>query len=185
MRDIVEQAMRGDREAFAWLVNQTGDRMYAVATRILRDTHLAEDALQSAVLVLRDAVPELQATSCSGNPETGVDRTPVAFLDWLRTVPGLSVGATVPISIDGRDGAYADLEVDGATLVPCSGDAVVEYMIAGGEPQAIFSGGRQRLILLDNGNGGVFAIQLSDSAAAEFPGFVDEAMPIVEGMHFK
>ena len=47
MRDIVEQAMRGDRDSFAWLVTLTSDRMFAIATPILRDTHLAEDALQS------------------------------------------------------------------------------------------------------------------------------------------
>ena len=31
MRDVVELAMRGDREAFGVLVNQTSDRMYAIA----------------------------------------------------------------------------------------------------------------------------------------------------------
>ena len=50
MRDIVEQAMRGDRDSFAWLVTKTSDRMFAIATRILRDTHLAEDALQAALV---------------------------------------------------------------------------------------------------------------------------------------
>ena len=38
--------MRGDREAFGVLVVHTSDRLYAIATRILRDTELAEDALQ-------------------------------------------------------------------------------------------------------------------------------------------
>ena len=60
MRDIVEQAMRGDREAFGWLVGQTGDRMYAIATRILRDTHLAEDALQSALITAWCELPTLR-----------------------------------------------------------------------------------------------------------------------------
>ena len=60
MRDVVEQAMRGDREAFAWLVNQTSDRMFAVATRILRDTHLAEDALQSALVTAWRQLPTLR-----------------------------------------------------------------------------------------------------------------------------
>ena len=70
MRDIVEQAMRGDREAFAWLVNQTSDRMYAVATRILRDTHLAEDALQSALVTAWRQLPTL--------------RDPDRFEAWVR-----------------------------------------------------------------------------------------------------
>ena len=41
VRDVVERAMRGDREAFGVLVVHTSDRLYAIATRILRDTELA------------------------------------------------------------------------------------------------------------------------------------------------
>ena len=37
-RDLVEQARRGDREAFAVLVHQVSDSLYAVAHRILRDS---------------------------------------------------------------------------------------------------------------------------------------------------
>jgi DNA-directed RNA polymerase specialized sigma24 family protein len=42
-RDLVERARSGDREAFAVLVHQVSDSLYAVAHRILRDTGLAED----------------------------------------------------------------------------------------------------------------------------------------------
>ena len=70
VRDVVEQAMRGDREAFAWLVGQTSDRMYAVATRILRDTHLAEDALQGALVTAWRQLPTL--------------RDPDRFEAWVR-----------------------------------------------------------------------------------------------------
>ncbi|HEX5827734.1 MAG TPA: RNA polymerase sigma factor, partial [Candidatus Limnocylindrales bacterium] len=68
--DIVELAMRGDREAFGWLVNQTADRMFAVAVRILRDTHLAEDALQSALVTAWRQLPTL--------------RDPDRFEPWVR-----------------------------------------------------------------------------------------------------
>jgi RNA polymerase sigma factor (sigma-70 family) len=70
VRDIVGQAMRGDREAFGALVNQTSDRMYAIATRILRDTHLAEDALQSAFVTAWRELPGL--------------RDPDRFEAWVR-----------------------------------------------------------------------------------------------------
>ena len=46
MDDLVVRARDGDREAFAELVHATSDRMYAIATRILRDADLAEDALR-------------------------------------------------------------------------------------------------------------------------------------------
>lgn len=59
MRDVVERAMRGDHDAFGMLVNLTSDRMYAIATRILRDADLAEDALQSALITTwRDQLPK-------------------------------------------------------------------------------------------------------------------------------
>jgi hypothetical protein len=48
-RDLVERARQGDREAFAVLVHRVSDSLFAVAIRILRDTRLAEDALQNAL----------------------------------------------------------------------------------------------------------------------------------------
>ena len=59
-RDLVEQARRGDREAFAVLVHQVSDTLYAVAHRILRDTGLAEDALQNALVLAWRRIPHLR-----------------------------------------------------------------------------------------------------------------------------
>jgi RNA polymerase sigma-70 factor (ECF subfamily) len=59
-RDLVEQARRGDREAFAVLAHQVSDSLYAVAYRILRDTGLAEDALQNALVIAWRRMPHLR-----------------------------------------------------------------------------------------------------------------------------
>ncbi len=59
-RDLVEQARRGDREAFAVLVHQVSGPLYAVAYRILRDTGLAEDALQNALVLAWRRLPHLR-----------------------------------------------------------------------------------------------------------------------------
>jgi RNA polymerase sigma-70 factor (ECF subfamily) len=59
-RDLVEQARRGDREAFAVLVHQASDSLYAVAFRILRDAGLAEDALQNALVLAWRQLPRLR-----------------------------------------------------------------------------------------------------------------------------
>ena len=48
--ELVERARQGDRDAFASLVHATSDRMFAIAIRILRDTDLAQDALQGALV---------------------------------------------------------------------------------------------------------------------------------------
>jgi RNA polymerase sigma-70 factor, ECF subfamily len=59
-RDLVERARRADREAFAVLVHQVSDSLYAVAFRILRDTGLAEDALQNALVLAWRQLPKLR-----------------------------------------------------------------------------------------------------------------------------
>jgi RNA polymerase sigma-70 factor, ECF subfamily len=60
LRDVVERAMRGDHDAFGLLVKATSDRMYAIATRILRDADLAEDALQSSLITAWRELPRLR-----------------------------------------------------------------------------------------------------------------------------
>lgn len=50
-RDLVEAARHGDREAYADLIRVRGDRLYALAQRILRDVDRAEDALQEALVI--------------------------------------------------------------------------------------------------------------------------------------
>ena len=49
-RRLVERAMHGDEEAFDTIVGRVGDSLYSVARRILRDTTLAQDATQQALL---------------------------------------------------------------------------------------------------------------------------------------
>ena len=57
---LVTQAQSGDEEAFASLAVAAGDRLHAVAHRILRDTALAEDATQQALLAIWRDLPTLR-----------------------------------------------------------------------------------------------------------------------------
>ena len=50
-RDLVEQAQRGDQEAFAILARTRGDQLFGVARRVLREVDLAEDAVQQALVI--------------------------------------------------------------------------------------------------------------------------------------
>ena len=52
--------MHGDEEAFDVLVARIGDSMYSVARRILRDTSLAQDATQQALLDAWRHLPTLR-----------------------------------------------------------------------------------------------------------------------------
>jgi RNA polymerase sigma-70 factor (ECF subfamily) len=72
LRQLVDQAKRGDEEAFDALARQVGDRCMAIACRILRDVHLAEDAVQSSLIV---AWRELRTL-----------RDPDRFEPWLHRI---------------------------------------------------------------------------------------------------
>lgn len=57
---LVERAQGGDQDAFAQLAAASIDRCYAVAYRILRDMHLAQDATQQAMLSAWRDLPALR-----------------------------------------------------------------------------------------------------------------------------
>ena len=67
---LVERARAGDEEAFASLARAAGDRLLAIAYRILRDLGLAEDAVQQTLVLAWRELPTLR----------DVDR----FDAWLR-----------------------------------------------------------------------------------------------------
>jgi RNA polymerase sigma factor (sigma-70 family) len=71
-RELVDRVRQGDEEAFDALARAVGDQCMAIAHRILRDTHLAEDAVQSALVV---AWRELRTL-----------RDPDRFEPWLHRI---------------------------------------------------------------------------------------------------
>jgi RNA polymerase sigma-70 factor (ECF subfamily) len=58
--ELIGRAQNGDEEAFASLAVAAGDRLHAVAHRILRDIDLAEDATQQALLAIWRDLPQLR-----------------------------------------------------------------------------------------------------------------------------
>jgi RNA polymerase sigma-70 factor (ECF subfamily) len=59
-RELVEAARRGDREAYADLIRVRGDRLFALAQRILRDVDRTEDAVQEALVIAWRDLPGLR-----------------------------------------------------------------------------------------------------------------------------
>ena len=66
----VERATRGDHDAFAALIGASANRLYALATLILRDSDRAQDATQEAIVRAWRELPRL--------------RDPERFDAWLR-----------------------------------------------------------------------------------------------------
>jgi RNA polymerase sigma-70 factor (ECF subfamily) len=58
--ELIEAARHGDHEAFEALAIAVSPRLYAVARLILRDTYLAEDALQEALVHMWRSLPTLR-----------------------------------------------------------------------------------------------------------------------------
>lgn len=70
-RDLVEQARKGDREAFTVLVHQVSDSLYAGVQRILRGSGLAEDGLQNALVLAWRRLPKLRTRFASKRGSIG------------------------------------------------------------------------------------------------------------------
>ncbi len=58
--ELVLRAMGGDRDAFERIVNVSFDRSYSVAMRLLRDSQLAEDAVQQDMVNIWRDLPRLR-----------------------------------------------------------------------------------------------------------------------------
>jgi RNA polymerase sigma-70 factor (ECF subfamily) len=59
-RSLVEQAQRGDSEAYGRLAAESSHRLYAVALRVLRDADAASDVLQDALVEIWRDLPSLR-----------------------------------------------------------------------------------------------------------------------------
>ena len=51
-RALVERAQRGDRDAYEELARDAARRLFLVASRLLRDTDAAEDAVQQTLVTI-------------------------------------------------------------------------------------------------------------------------------------
>jgi RNA polymerase sigma-70 factor (ECF subfamily) len=57
---LVERAQQGDREAYEQLARGAARRLFLVASRILRDTDAAEDAVQQTLVAIWQDLPSLR-----------------------------------------------------------------------------------------------------------------------------
>ncbi len=60
VKALVERAQQGDRDAYEQLARGASRRLFVVASRILRDTDAAEDAVQQALVAMWQDLPSLR-----------------------------------------------------------------------------------------------------------------------------
>ena len=127
-RELVELARQGDRIAFGELAITLGDRLHAVAHRILRDRDLAGDVTQQALLKIWQELPRLRDAEHFGGwsyrvlvntcrDEMRKRRRPSADLDLLENdawIPDASISIA---DRDQLDRAFRTLTVDHRSVV--------------------------------------------------------------------
>ena len=59
-RELVERARTGDRDAYEALARLSADRLYATAYRIVRDSDLADEAVQQTLVQIWRELPSLR-----------------------------------------------------------------------------------------------------------------------------
>ena len=72
LNELLARCRRGDGQAVRTLVQRFGDSVRALARALLDDEHLAEDAVQAALLTAVQRLDQL--------------RQPEAFAGWLRQI---------------------------------------------------------------------------------------------------
>ena len=148
------------------------------------DQWTPENGKPSGLDVLADVAADSMGKPCAGQPAAGVARTPSAILATLRHIPGLVAGDSNAFSVDGHAGGWIDLSVEDAKLKPCDGgDRVVEFLISGGDGQALLPGERARVIVLADDPAPIAIVIFAP--AAEFDALVPPAMRTVQSMQFK
>jgi hypothetical protein len=144
--------------------------------------------VDSEILLFTQPIAQSQENPCSihdGEPQPGVGRTVDDLIAWLHQVPGLRATDPMGITIAGHSGKSVDLslEPDWTGTPDCD---VLEFIKASdGGPVAIAGVIRERLILLNLGQGDVLAIRIFTRDPARFDAVVAEAMPIIESFRFK
>lgn len=108
-RDLVVRAQRGDQEAFRALVQRHGDRVYALALRIVRSAGDAEEVAQDAFVRAWKGLPRFRGDS--------------AFSSWMYRITA-RLAFDRAAQLKGRRGREAQVEAidDVAGSAPAAGE---------------------------------------------------------------
>lgn len=127
-QELVERARRGDREAFGQLAAGEVDRLHAIATLMLRDADLAEDAVQEALVRCWRQLPKLRDVERfdgwlyrilmrTAANESGRRRRHEAAIRTIHIEPASPDGARHLADRDELEGGFRRLSIDHRAVV--------------------------------------------------------------------
>ena len=127
-RDLIERASQGDRDAFGQLAAGEVDRLNAIASLVLRDADLAEDAVQEALVRCWRQLPKLRDVEKFDGwlyrilmrtvaDEHGRRRRHQATVHAIRLEPAMADGARALADRDELEGAFHHLSIDHRAVV--------------------------------------------------------------------
>jgi len=127
-QDLIERARRGDRDAFGQLAALEIDRMHAIARLILRDSGLAEDAVQEALVRCWRQLPKLRDVANfdawlyrilvrAAADEHGRRRRFVASVQNLRLEPAVADDTQGVANRDELEKVFGRLSLENRTVV--------------------------------------------------------------------
>jgi RNA polymerase sigma-70 factor (ECF subfamily) len=127
-QDLIERAKRGDRDAFGQLAAGEVDRMHAIARLVLRDSDLAKDAVQEALVRCWRQLPKLRDVERfdgwlyrilirSAADEFGRRRRYEGAVRAIRVEPAIPDSAGDLADRDELEGAFRHLSIEHRSVV--------------------------------------------------------------------
>jgi len=127
-QDLVERARQGDREAFGRLAAGEVDRLHAIARLLVRDPHLAEDAVQEALVRCWRQLPSLRDVERfdgwlyrilvrTAGDELRRRRRHETSVKVVHLEPAVADGVHDLADRDQLDGAFRQLSIDHRAVV--------------------------------------------------------------------
>jgi hypothetical protein len=142
------------------------------------------------------AVPQraIQDPNCDFMPDTKAGHSVSDLVAYLKHEPALAVSELASATVGGYPARVLDLRLDPKWTGQCP-DIGIAFTYLGGTfgstpgsswySLAIATGERQRLMLVDLGQGDVVAIVIDSSSSARFSSLVDAAQQIIQSIEFK
>lgn len=121
--ELIERARSGDREAFGQLAAGEIERLLAIARLVLRDTYLAEDAVQEALVRCWRQLPSLRQAAAfdawlyrilmrAATDEVARRRRHEAAIRSIRAEPAVADGAAALAERDQVERGFLKLSLD-------------------------------------------------------------------------